>query len=109
VRKRFVRAAMAAARHLTFEGFSLDLANEQLLCDCEILGLTPKAFAVLRRLVDGAGKLVTKAELLAAAGWTPTFSEGPLSRKTGVRVDAPGRRLGGVKGNSPILEAGGSA
>jgi DNA-binding winged helix-turn-helix (wHTH) protein len=62
---------MDADRHLTFEGFSLDLANERLVCNGEQVALTPKAFAVLRRLVEGGGKLVTKAELLRA-GWADT-------------------------------------
>jgi len=62
---------MDADRRLTFEGFSLDLANERLVCDGEVVALTPKAFAVLRRLVEDNGKLVTKAELLRA-GWPDT-------------------------------------
>ena len=62
---------MDADRRLTFDGFSLDLANEQLVCDGEVVALTPKAFAVLRRLVEDNGKLVTKAELLQA-GWADT-------------------------------------
>src|SRR5882724_13500223 len=59
------------ASRLTFEGLSLDLANEQLVCDGEVVALTPKAFAVLRRLVEDNGKLVTKEELLRA-GWANT-------------------------------------
>src|SRR5262245_12311023 len=62
---------MDADRLLTFEGFSLDLANEQLVCDGEVVPLTPKAFTVLRRLVEDGGQLVTKAELLRAA-WADT-------------------------------------
>ena len=65
-------------RHLTFEGFSLDLDNEQLVCGGEVAALTPKAFAVLRRLVEGGGQLVTKEELLRA-GWGKTHvSDGVL-------------------------------
>jgi DNA-binding winged helix-turn-helix (wHTH) protein/tetratricopeptide (TPR) repeat protein len=59
------------ASRLTFEGFSLDLANEQLVCDGEVVALTPKAFAVLRRLLEDGGQLVTKEELLRA-GWANT-------------------------------------
>jgi DNA-binding response OmpR family regulator len=36
---------------LTFDRRSLDLANERLLHDGDVVPLTPKAFAVLRRLV----------------------------------------------------------
>jgi DNA-binding winged helix-turn-helix (wHTH) protein len=62
---------MDADRRLTFGGFSLDLANEQLVCDGEVVALTPKAFAVLRRLLEDGGQLVTKEELLRA-GWANT-------------------------------------
>src|SRR5712691_2403506 len=62
---------MDADRRLTFDGFSLDLANEQLVCDGEVVALTPKAFAVLRRLLEDGGQLVTKEELLRA-GWANT-------------------------------------
>jgi DNA-binding winged helix-turn-helix (wHTH) protein len=65
------RAMTEADRRLTFDCYSLDLANEQLLCEGEVVALTPKAFAVLRRLVEDAGQLVTKQELLRA-GWADT-------------------------------------
>src|SRR5262245_32226847 len=62
---------MEADRHLTFEGFALDVVNEQLLYGDEIVALTPKAFAVLRCLVEHAGQLVKK-EMLLRAGWGDT-------------------------------------
>jgi len=62
---------MAIDRRLTFEGFCLDLATERLLCLDEVVPLTPKAFTVLRRLVEDGGHVVTKAELLRA-GWAKT-------------------------------------
>src|SRR5262249_53178311 len=69
---------MEAPRRLTFDCYTLDLANEQLLCEGEVVPLTPKAFAVLRRLVEDAGQLVTKEELLRA-GWADTHvTEGVL-------------------------------
>src|SRR5512135_1950809 len=69
---------MEADRCLTFGDFSLDLAKEQLLCSGEVVALTPKAFAVLRRLVEDRGQLVSKEELLRA-GWAKTHvSEGVL-------------------------------
>src|SRR5436189_5381693 len=69
---------MDANRRLTFGGFSLDLANDQLVCDGEVVALTPKAFAVLRRLVEDGGQVVTKEELLRA-GWAKTHvSDGVL-------------------------------
>ena len=69
---------MEADRCLTFGDFSLDLAKEQLLCGGEVVALTPKAFAVLRRLVEDGGQLVSKEELLRA-GWAKTHvSDGVL-------------------------------
>ena len=69
---------MEAERRLTFEGFCLDIATEQLLCGDEVVALTPKAFTVLRRLVEDGGQLVTKQELLRA-GWAKTHvSDGVL-------------------------------
>ena len=69
---------MEADRCLTFGDFSLDLAKEQLLCGGEVVGLTPKAFAVLRRLVEDGGQLVSKEDLLQA-GWAKTHvSDGVL-------------------------------
>src|SRR5689334_3491825 len=69
---------MDADRLLTFEGYSLDVANEQLLHDGDVVALTPKAFAVLRRLVEDGGQVVSKEELLRA-GWANTHvSDGVL-------------------------------
>src|SRR5262249_18454971 len=69
---------MEADRCVTFEDFSLDLAKERLLCGDEVVALTPKAFAVLRRLVEEGGQLVTKEELFRA-GWAETHvSDGVL-------------------------------
>lgn len=62
---------MKADRRVTFEGFALDVVNEQLLHGDEIVALTPKAFAVLRCLVEHGGQLVRKTELLRA-GWADT-------------------------------------
>src|SRR5262245_6010309 len=69
---------MEADRRLTFEGFCLDLGAQRLLEGDEVVALTPKAFAVLRRLVEEGGQLVTKEELLRA-GWADTHvGEGVL-------------------------------
>ena len=69
---------MEADRRLTFGDFSLDLTTEQLWCGDEVVALTPKAFAVLRRLVEDGGQLVSKEELLRA-GWAKTHvSDGVL-------------------------------
>jgi DNA-binding winged helix-turn-helix (wHTH) protein/tetratricopeptide (TPR) repeat protein len=69
---------MGADRRLTFGDFGLDLISERLWCRDEVVALTPKAFAVLRRLVEDGGQLVPKEELLRA-GWAETHvSDGVL-------------------------------
>lgn len=62
---------------LSFLLFHLDLANEQLWRDEQLIALRPKTFAVLRYLVEHAGRLVTKDELLHAVwGDTQVSDEG---------------------------------
>lgn len=55
-----------------FPPFGLDIENELLLRERDTVPLTPKSFAVLRHLVENAGRLVTKEELLGAV-WPDTF------------------------------------
>jgi DNA-binding winged helix-turn-helix (wHTH) protein len=62
-----------------FPPFQLDTVNQLLLrrastCDHERVRLTPKAFSVLRCLVERAGRLVTPDELLDAA-WPGVYVE----------------------------------
>ena len=47
-----------------FEQFQLDPVNECILRDGSRLALTRKAFFIARYLIDNAGRLVTKAELM---------------------------------------------
>ena len=51
---------------LTFGTCALNLASAQLTRDGRVVPLTPKAYDVLRYLVEHAGRLVTKQELLDA-------------------------------------------
>ena len=55
-----------------FEPFRLDTANHSLWRHEERLQLTPKAFDVLRYLVDHSDRLVTQEELLEAL-WPETY------------------------------------
>jgi DNA-binding winged helix-turn-helix (wHTH) protein len=55
---------VGAGRQFTFDRFVLDAGNELLYAAAEIVPLTPKSFSVLRLLVERAGQLVTKDELL---------------------------------------------
>ena len=69
---------MEADQRLGFEDYDLDVAAERLLCAGEVVALTPKAFAVLRCLIENGGQLVSKQELLRA-GWDKTHvSDGVL-------------------------------
>ena len=63
---------MQLDRAVTFGGFRLESANEQLWKGPQAISLRPKAFAVLRHLVAHAGQLVTKQQLLDAV-WPGTF------------------------------------
>src|SRR5512147_1858900 len=69
---------MESDRRLTFGDFWLDPTSQQLWCRDEVVALTPKASAVLRRLVEEGGQLVSKEELLRT-GWEKTHvSDGVL-------------------------------
>jgi DNA-binding winged helix-turn-helix (wHTH) protein len=57
---------------VTFGLFRLDAANECLWQGTQAVPLRPKAFAVLKHLVDHFGQLVTKQQLLDAV-WPATF------------------------------------
>jgi pimeloyl-ACP methyl ester carboxylesterase/DNA-binding winged helix-turn-helix (wHTH) protein len=61
-----------AAGTLVFGDCSLDRASARLTRNGRIVPLTPKAFDVLRYLVEHAGRLVTKRELFDAL-WTGVF------------------------------------
>jgi DNA-binding winged helix-turn-helix (wHTH) protein/tetratricopeptide (TPR) repeat protein len=60
------------ANHLTFGDFRLDPTNECLWQGGREIPLRPKAYALLKHLVDHRGQLVTKQQLLDAV-WPGTF------------------------------------
>src|SRR5215470_3195248 len=57
--------------NLCFGDVHLNIGNEQLWRGDRVLALTPKAFAVLRYLVEHPGQLVTKEEIFQAV-WSGT-------------------------------------
>ena len=57
-----------------FKSFRLDVGERQLLHDNNAVPLTPKAFDVLVVLVERAGHLVEKDELLKSV-WADSFVE----------------------------------
>jgi len=93
-------------RLLSFDGH----ANEQLLHDGDVVSLTPKAFAVLRRLVEDAGQLVKKDDLLSV--WRDTrVSDGVLRvitpeirRALGHDSVVPEKRQAGRRARQPREE-----
>jgi Tol biopolymer transport system component/DNA-binding winged helix-turn-helix (wHTH) protein len=64
----------------SFQSFRLDTANHLLLHGDERVSLTPKAFDVLRYLVERAGRLVTQDELLESL-WPETYVNQEVLRK----------------------------
>jgi DNA-binding winged helix-turn-helix (wHTH) protein/predicted ATPase len=63
---------MQAAKEIKFGRFLLDFKNECLWQGTRAISLRPKAFAVLRLLVDHPGELVNKQQVLDAV-WPETF------------------------------------
>src|SRR3954467_13419255 len=59
-------------QEITFNAFRLDLVNECLWQDTRVISLRPKAFRVLKLLVERRGQLVTKRQVLDAV-WPETF------------------------------------
>ncbi|MGH8005786.1 MAG: ATP-binding protein [Candidatus Binatia bacterium] len=69
---------MKPTAQLVFPPFRLDPVNEQLWRETQLVPLRPKAFAVLRFLVEHAGRLLTKEELLQGVWPHTQVSEGIL-------------------------------
>ena len=63
---------MQALKEVAFGEFRLDFTNECLWDETRAIPLRPKAFAVLRLLVEHPGLLVTKQQVLDAV-WPSTF------------------------------------
>jgi DNA-binding winged helix-turn-helix (wHTH) protein len=71
-----------------FSAFMLDTVRRQLLRDGAEVHLTPKAFDLLARLIDGAPRVIPKSELHAAL-WPNAF----VSDATLVRLVKEVRRV----------------
>src|SRR5690242_9042997 len=93
---REVGAIQEKARYVGFPPFRLDYTNECLWRAGARIDLTPKAFAVLKELVEAGGELVTKERLLDTV-WAETFvgdavlkvSIGEIRRALGDACRAP--------------------
>ncbi len=77
------RSAEARARRLQFEGYLLDLDRGCLLLDGSEIALRPKTFAVLQFLVENAGRLVSKDEVIAAVWPEVTVTDDTLVQSIG--------------------------
>ena len=74
---------MGNEKHIIFDPFCLDLANEYLRRGSQAIKLRPKTFAVLDYLLRRPGQLVTKEKLLDAV-W-PETSVGEAVLKVAIR------------------------
>src|ERR1700681_2439928 len=63
---------MQLRNDIAFGGFRLDLTNECLWQGTRAISLRPKAFAVLRLLLEHPGQLVNKQQVLDTV-WPGTF------------------------------------
>ena len=71
--------AMPPNSTLIFASFRLDVADERLWRGPDPVRLTPKAFAVLRCLLERSGHLVTRDELFEVVWGTPYVTEAALA------------------------------
>ena len=66
---------------LRFAGFTLDLRRGCVRAGDREMELRPKSFAVLKYLVENAGRLIAKDELISAMGLTGLTSIDEVSQK----------------------------
>jgi DNA-binding winged helix-turn-helix (wHTH) protein len=81
-----------------FEPFRLDTVNHCVWREEDRLPLTPKAFDVLRYLVEHAERLVTQDEILEAI-WPETYVNPEAIRKYILEI----RRVLGDRPNPPLF------
>ena len=84
-RRRFTRPrgeAMSAvgAKAYCFEGYTLDLRRGCLHSAADEIELRPKSFEVLRYLVENAGRLISKDELISAVWPNVVVADQSLAR-----------------------------
>jgi DNA-binding winged helix-turn-helix (wHTH) protein len=70
---------MALNPVLNFGPYRLDMGNEQLWRDNQLVRLTPKAWQVLRALVEHPGQLVTKEEFFRVVWQETVVSDAALT------------------------------
>ena len=65
-------SVMKPTKQISFGSFRLDEMNECLRRDTQAIALRPKAYAVLKYLIERPGQLITKQQILDAV-WPDTF------------------------------------
>src|SRR5580700_6774089 len=80
VRRRDGAMQTVGGEAFFFEGYTLDLRRGCLRHEDREIELRPKSFAVLRYLIENAGRLVPKDELIAAVWATVTVTDVSLAR-----------------------------
>jgi DNA-binding winged helix-turn-helix (wHTH) protein len=83
-------------RVLLFDRFALNLTRGSLRCGEQEIELRPKAFEVLRHLVENAGRLVSKQELFEAVWPNVAVTDASLVqciRELRQKLDDPEQRL----------------
>jgi DNA-binding winged helix-turn-helix (wHTH) protein/TolB-like protein len=83
-----------------FDRFRLDPAEQRLLCDGELVPLTPKAFQILCALIQSNGRLVNKDELIKKV-WPNSFVE---EANLSVNISALRRVLGDTPDGQRFIE-----
>jgi DNA-binding winged helix-turn-helix (wHTH) protein len=83
----------------SFHPFRLDLVNQRLWRGETRVQLMPKPFAVLRYLVEHAGRLVTQDELLAAI-WPDTHVQPEVLRRASLEIRRVLGDQAGIRGLS---------
>ena len=81
-----------------FQSFRLDTANQCLWRADTRVSLTPKAFDVLRYLVENAGRVVTQSEILEAV-WPETYVNPEVIKKYILGI----RKVLGDPSDSPVF------
>lgn len=77
-----------------FGAFRVDSVRRVLLCDGELLPVTPKVFSILLLLIESHGRIVTKEELIQGAWSGAQVSDANLMQNISSLRKALGERAG---------------
>jgi pimeloyl-ACP methyl ester carboxylesterase/DNA-binding winged helix-turn-helix (wHTH) protein len=89
-----------------FGPFQLDVRERRLSRDCEVIPLRLKVFDTLRLLVENAGRLVTKQELLDTVWPETAVEENNLNHNVSVLRKALGEKMTGQQYIETVARVG---